>query len=119
LAEREEEDLVVSAYENASKLDPQNADLAIKFGCQLFKLGLYTRAREQFRLAAESGAHNALAVYLEASVLPQLDSSDPDVDIALALTQQANSSGDEVIFPEPMWFSSVSRSGQWYAQLRR
>src|SRR5690606_21094304 len=43
LAEREEEDLVVSAYENASKLDPQNADLAIKFGCQLFKLGLYTR----------------------------------------------------------------------------
>ncbi|MCC6152730.1 MAG: hypothetical protein IT367_03180 [Candidatus Hydrogenedentes bacterium] len=119
LAEREEEDLVVSAYENASKLDPQNADLAIKFGCQLFKLGLYTRAREQFRLAAESGAHNALAVYLEASVLPQLNSSDPDVDIALALTQQANSSGDEVIFPEPMWFSSVSRSGQWYAQLRR
>lgn len=119
LAEREEEDLVVSAYENASKLDPQNSDLAIKFGCQLFQLGLYARAREQFRLAAESGAHNVLAVYLEASVLPQLNPGDPDVDIALALARQANSSGDSVMFPAPMWLSAVPRSGQWYARLRR
>lgn len=119
LAEREEEDLVVAAYENASKLDPQNADLAIKFGCELFRLGLTARAREQFRLAADSGSHNALAVYLEAALLPRLNPEDPDVDVALSLVKQANNTGDVVAFPRPMWFPVLPREGYWYAQLRR
>lgn len=119
LAEREEKDLVVSAYENASKLDPQNADLAIKFGCQLYKLEMYERAREQFRLAAEGGTHNALAVYLEAAVLPALSPDDFDVEVALSLVKQANSTGDTVTFPKPMWFTDQPRQGYWYAQLRR
>lgn len=119
LAEREEEDLVVAAYENANKLDPQNPDLSIKFGCQLFKLGLTSRAREQFRQAAEGGTHNALAVYLEASVLPLLDPDEPNIDVALSLIKQANATGDRVSFPRPMWFPTLPREGYQYAQLRR
>jgi hypothetical protein len=119
LAEREEEDLVVSAYENASKLDPRNADLAIKFGCQLYKSELFARAREQFRMAAESGEHNALAVFLEASVLPAMDPDDRDVEVALSLVAQANGAGDAVTFPSPMWFPVYPRMGEGYAKLRR
>lgn len=119
LAEREEEDLVIAAYENANKLDPQNPDLSIKFGCQLFKLGLTSRAREQFRQAAEGGTHNALAVYLEASVLPLLDPDEPNIDVALSLVKQANATGDRVSFPRPMWFPALPREGYQYAQLRR
>ncbi|NUM55386.1 MAG: hypothetical protein HUU46_17195 [Candidatus Hydrogenedentes bacterium] len=119
LAEREEDDLVISAYENASKLDPQNADLAIKFGCQLYKSQLFARAREQFRLAAEGGTHNALAVYLEAAVLPTLTPDDFDAEVALSLVKQANSTGDPVAFPRPMWFPDLPRQGHWFALLRR
>jgi len=117
LAEREESDLVVSAYERAYQIDPENADLALKYGCQLIELGLYPRARQLFRHAAEGGSHNALAVYLEAAVLPLMDP--PDYDSALALMERANASEDNVTFPLPMWSPVLKRDGHQFADLRR
>jgi len=119
LAEREQSDLVISAYERAHKLDSENADLKIKFGCELIKAGQYVAARELFREAAEGGAHNGLAVYLEAAVLPLIDKTDPDYDGAITIIAQGNASGDRVTFPRPMWFPTLKRDGYWYANLRR
>lgn len=119
LAEREEPDLVIGVYERAYQMDPENPDLAIKFGCELFKTGQAGSARELFRKASEGGTHNALAVYLEAAMLPWSDANDPDIAGAFALVQQANDSPDRVTIPLPMWWPTLPREGFWYAQLRR
>lgn len=119
LAEREEDDLVLETYESAFKLDPNNAQLAMRYGCRLMAEGRPAEARDRFRDAARNDPDNVLPVYLEASVLPWVEDEDPDLRKSLALIAKANSSGKRVSMPRPLWSSSLPQGGTWYARLRR
>ena len=119
LAEREEDDLILPTYEKAYQLDPGNPSLALRYGCRLFKAGRYAEARERFRSAGEKPYGNALATYLEAATLPWTSDGDADVGGSLALVARANSSGNKVLPPEPLWSSALPKRGLWYARLSR
>ncbi len=119
LAGREEDDLVLSTYQSAYTLDPENASLAIRFGCRLAQDGWFNQAIELFQKAAENDPENALPVYLEASVQPWAEENNKDLRRSLALIAKANSSELDVRFPRPMWSSDLPPRGYWYAQSRR
>jgi len=119
LAEREEEPFIFETYEKAYRLDPNNSQLAIRYGCRLFTAGRYKEAREKFRDAARNDPDNALPLYLEASVIPWLEEENKDLRKALALIARANNSGKHIIMPRPSWASSLPQQGAWYARLRR
>jgi len=119
LAEREEADLVLPTYEKAYALDPDNSDLAIRYGCRLFHDGQITNARARFREAADSAPKNRLPIYLEASVIPWLEAENQDLDPAFALVERANETSGTVSFPRPLWSTALPQSGYWYAFLQR
>jgi len=120
LAEREEDDLVLETYEKAYKLDPDNAFLAVRYGCQLFLRGEFKEARERFR---EAGAHppkNALPGYLEAAALQWAPPAGDDLAESLSLVARTNSGGEHVTFPRPAWPTAIlPLDGAWYVKLRR
>ena len=118
LAEREEDDLVLPTYDQAYKLDPDNAFLAIRYGCRLFHDGQVTSSRQRFREAAELAPKNLLPVYLEASVIPSLDETNEDLEPAMALIARANATPGKVQFPEPLWSPTLPETGYWLAHLR-
>ena len=111
LAEREEADLVLPTYEKAYKLDPSNAELAIRYGCRLYHEGRYVEARERFREAGIQTANNALPRYLEAAALAALNPEEDGLGEALALVAKTNSAGDPVLFPQPLWADALPTGG--------
>lgn len=119
LAEREEDDLVIAAYERAYRLDPGNASLAIRFGCRLFHEGKYPEARSRFQEAARTSSRNALPNYLEAATLPWTGTPAWAVKESLRLVAQTNSSGRHVTFPRPLWHAKLPQRGKRYEELRR
>jgi len=120
LAEQEDEDQVLPAYEKAYKLDPNNSQLAIRYGVQLFIGGQFKEARERFREAGAQPPRNALPGYLEAAALQWSTPGPSDLAESLALVARTNSRGDSVTFPRPSWPASVlPQDGEWYARLRR
>lgn len=119
LASIEEVDMVLSRYEQAYRLNPGNPFLIINFGCRLFQDGRYKEARERFREAGIQPIPNALPRYLEAAALVAPTSPQDDLSEAVAILARTNSSGVEIVFPQPLWHSSLPARGVWYAQLRR
>jgi len=111
LAEREEADLILPTYEKAYKLDPSNAELAIRYGCRLYHEGRYVEARERFREAGIQTANNALPRYLEAAALAALNPEEDGLGEALALVAKTNSAGDPVLFPQPLWADALPTGG--------
>lgn len=119
LAEREEDDRRITAYERAYELDPANAFLAMRFGCELFKLRDMRRARELFRAAYDHDPANALPLYLEAATLPFIEERNPHLEESFQLIQRANTSEMPIAFQRPLWFSTLPQRGEWYARWRR
>jgi len=119
LAEREEEDLILPTYEKASKLDPADSFLALRYGCQLFLDQRYADARMKFREAAVQQPKNSLPKYLEAVALSFANSEEEDFSESLALIAKANAGGSPVTFPQPWWAPSLPARGVWYQNLRR
>ncbi|MBN2309357.1 MAG: hypothetical protein JXR94_10320 [Candidatus Hydrogenedentes bacterium] len=119
LAEREEADLVLPAYEKARARDPGNAALAIRYGCRLFAAGEPVEAQARFQEAGKNAPNNALPAYLEAAVLPWVGEDNSDLRQSLALIARTNSSGKSITFPRPLWSSDLPQSGYWYTHLRR
>jgi tetratricopeptide (TPR) repeat protein len=120
LAFIEEEDVVLERYQEAYRLNPSNPALLINYGCRLFQMGLYTEARERFREAGViQPPRNALTRYLEAAALAAASKDDADLGEAMAIIARANQSGDPVIFPAPLWHSSLPNYSDWYAKRRR
>lgn len=119
LAAIEEDDVILSAYSEAYRLNPANAALLINYGCRLFMDGQYKDARERFRESSVLPPKNALPRYLEAAALAAGATTDEDLIEAIALVARTNNSGDPVIFPQPLWHSSLPARGAWYARARR
>lgn len=119
LAAIEEDDLVLPRYEEAYKLNPSNASLILNFGCRLFLAGQYKEARERFRESGIQPPRNALPRYLEAAALAASAAEDEDLSEALALVARTNNSGDPILFPQPLWHSTLPASGECYSRLRR
>lgn len=120
LAAREEEDKVIETYEKAYVLDPGNAPLAIRYGCQLHKRGQSVEAEALFADASGKAPDNALPRYLQAAVMPWA-TEDGELPLSSSFTHIArtNSGGRGVQFPRPLWFGSLPQDGYWYAHLQR
>lgn len=119
LAAIEEDDLILSAYQRAYEKSPANPFLLINYGCRLYLAGQYREARERFREAGIQPQKNALPRYLEAAALAAAESEPGGFDTAMGLVARANSSGDPVIFPKPLWHSSLPTDGAWYCNNQR
>ena len=122
LAEREEIDEVLPAYEKAYRAAPSDANVALRYGCRLFLAGKYKEARERFRESSLQDPGNALPAYLEAAALYFADPvavQKGDPSSPLALVAKTNSSGELVTFPAPLWAQTLPTQGYWYARLRR
>jgi len=119
LAEREEDTLVLETYEKAYRLDPNNPQLTIRYGCRLFLEGHFAEAREKFREAMRHDPENALPLFLEAATLPWVEEEGKDLRKSLALIAKANNSGKLVEIPRPLWSPNLPQTGVWYAKARR
>jgi tetratricopeptide (TPR) repeat protein len=120
LAERAEEDQVLATYEAAYKLDPDNASVAIRYGCQLFLREQFKEARERFREACVHDPKNGLPGYLEAAAAQWATPNNEDLAESLALVARTNNSGETVVFPLPSWPAGIlPQNGYWFAKLRR
>lgn len=118
LAEREEADLILPAYEKAFTLSPEDPFLAIRYGCRLFLAGKCGEAWARFQDAAAIPSRNALADYLAASALA-CDDRMEDLGESVALMARTNASDDPVLFPLPVWSDSLPKQGICYHKLRR
>lgn len=126
LAAVEESDRVLERYQEAYALDPINADLALVYGCRLFLAARYQDALERFREAGALAPKNALPVYLEAAAMAALAADrnppadmDEDLRQVFLLVDNANGSGNPIVFPEPLWHDSLPKDGVWLARARR
>ncbi len=119
LAAREEKDRILPTYERAFSLDPQNPALAIRYGCELAQAGEYEAAAEKFRVAAAADPANALPLYLAASVHPFAVEGEEGLSESLTSVAVANNSDKLVVYPKPLWFSSLPQRGRAYARLCR
>jgi len=119
LANIEEEDVVLERFAEAVKLAPDKGSLLIMYGCKLFQQGQYQEARQVFREASLKTSRNALPKYLHAAALAGASGTEEDFRTALAQVTRANDSGEQVIFPQPLWHESLPREGAWYAALQR
>jgi len=115
----EEPELVIPTYQEATRLAPRNSGLLIKYGSELFLRQMYPEAREAFR---EAGAHpprNALPNYLEAAALAGGLPAGGDLSEVLAIVARANNANAPVLFPAPLWHSTLPKMGEYYAMHRR
>lgn len=120
LAFIEEEDVVLERYQQAYRLNPNNAGLLMNNGCRLFQMGQFTEARERFREAGViQPPRNALTRYLEAAALAATSKDDADLAEAMAIVARANQSGDAVLFPAPLWHGSLPKHSDWYVKRQR
>ena len=135
LAEREEADLVLPSYAKAYEADPNNASLALRYGCRLFQAGDYAAARARFHESTAKTPENALPRYLEAATVAWTGRHEADVlsgdllsgdllsgDLgeSLATVAKTNNRGDSIAFPQPVWApAALPERGVWYSRLRR
>lgn len=119
LADVEEPDLVLPAYEQALRLDPRNAFLLVKYGCALLDAGRPVDARERFRAAALHPPRNTLPRYLEAAALHASLGPEDGLGEVMALLVRANGAGDPVLFPAPLWHATLPERGAWHARVER
>ena len=89
--------------------------MAIRYGCALIQQKKADEALEVFRKAAERDPRNALSTYLQAAAMPRKENPEE----SLALVAGANSSGNRITFPHPLWISSFPTNGACYQDLRR
>jgi tetratricopeptide (TPR) repeat protein len=119
LAEREEEDNVLPAYDKAYKLDPTDVFLVIRYGCALVRAGRYAEAQQRFREAGLLPTENALPKYLEAAAMAFSEPANGNLTASLALLAKANTGDNPVEFPMPLWSGELPARGVWYNKLRR
>jgi tetratricopeptide (TPR) repeat protein len=119
LAEREERDQILPAYEAAYILDPNNGFLALRYGSQLFLAERYEEARERYREASAQPPDNALPDYLQAAAIGMNNPGDEDFSESLSLVAKTNTAGEPIVFPGPFWSTELSKDGIQYNRLRR
>lgn len=119
LANIEEDDVVLERFAEAAKLAPDKGSLLIVYGCKLFQQGKYLEARQVLREATLKTTRNALPKYLQAAALAASSPTEEDFRTAVALLARANDSGEQDIFPQPLWHESLPKQGNWYESLRR
>ena len=119
LAVRATDDVALQHYADAMALEPTNSLFAIRYGVRLYQLGSYNAAAQRFRDAAERRTDNALPVYLQAASLALARNNDAALEDAVELVQRANNRGAKLLFPQPLWHSSLPQQGFWYAELSR
>lgn len=119
LAERQKGEQALETYQRAYQLDPDNAALALRYGCRLVREGRGPEAEALFQQAVVNDPANALPLYLEAAVVPWVQEDAGGLRKSLTLIAKANSSGKRVTLPRPLWFSGLSQDGFWYANLQR
>ncbi len=119
LASVEEEDVILKTYEQACKLNPRDQSLLINYGCRLFLEGRHADARDRFHEAGLLPPPNALPRYLEAAATLADMGPGGDLSDVVALVARANSTGDPMVYPNPLWHPTLPMHGQWYAKTRR
>ncbi len=119
LAAVEEEDGILKTYEQACKLNPRDQFLLINYGCRLYMEGRYADARDRFHEAGLLPPPNSLPRYLEAAATLAGMGPGGDVSDVVALVARANSTGDPMVYPKPLWHPTLPLHGQWYAKTRR
>ena len=119
LAAVEEEDGILTTYAQACKLNPRDQALLLNYGCRLYLEGRYADARDRFHEAAQLPPPNALPRYLEASAMLAGMGPGGDISDVIALVARANSTGDPIVYPRPLWHPSLPLHGQWYSKTRR
>lgn len=119
LAEREERDQILPAYEIAYKLDPNNGFLALRYGNHLFQAERHEEARERYREASAQPPNNALPDYLQAAAIGMNNPGNEDFSESLSLVAKTNTAGEAILFPKPLWASELSENGIQYNRLRR
>ncbi len=119
LAGVEEPERVIPTYQDAARLSPRDSGLLIKYGSELFLRQMYPEAREAFREAGVHPPRNALPNYLEAAALAAGLPAGGDLSEALAVIARANNANAPVLFPAPLWHSTLPMMGEYYAMHRR
>ena len=119
LAAVEEEDVILKTYEQACKLNPRDQFLLINYGSRLYLEGHYADARDRFHEASLLPPPNSLPRYLEAAATLAGMGPGGDISDVVALVARANSIGDPMVYPKPLWHSTLPLHGQWYAKTRR
>lgn len=119
LAVRSEEDVILSVYESAYKLDPTNALFSIRYGGRLYLMGYPEEAGERFREATGLPGENALPMYLEAASLAQASKNNASLRNSMVIVARTNNRGDPILLPRPLWFPGYTQDGYWYANLSR
>ncbi len=119
LAAVEEEDVILKTYEQACKLSPRDQSLLVNYGCRLYLEGRYADARDRLHDAGLLPPPNALPRYLEAAATLAGMGPGGDISDVIALVARANSTDDPMVYPKPLWHSTLPVNGQWYAKTRR
>ncbi len=120
LAEREEDDVILAKYGAAVTMEPANSLFRLRYGCQLYRLENFAEAAVQFREAGQHPPENALPAYLEAAAIARLHDTGTPFEDAMAVVARANSGGDKIILPRPIWFPGVlPQDGRQYSSLGR
>lgn len=114
LAAIEEDDLVLTRYQEAYALNPNSWSLVLEYGTRLFLVNRLQEARERFREAGVQDPENALPKYLEAAALALSQNEENALAEALAIIERTNIAHNPVRFPEPAWHASMPRRGAWY-----
>ncbi len=118
LALVEEPDKALDTFAHAYEANQRNTSLLLSYGCRLYAEGRYDEARERFREAGANPPENALPRYLEAAAFAATLTADADPGNLTALLTRVNISDDPVLFPEPLWHTSLPKQGLRYAQLQ-
>lgn len=119
LAGIEEADLVLERYAEAVKLAPDRGALLISYGCRLFQHRNFAEAQKVFREATLKTTRNALPKYLQAAAQAASSETEEDFRTAMALVGRTNDSGEQAVFPLPLWHESLPKSGSYYESLKR
>lgn len=114
LAAIEEDDLVLTRYQEAYLLNPNSWSLVLEYGTRLFLVNRLSEARERFREAGVQDPDNALPRYLEAAALALAENEEAALSEALAIIERTNIARSPVRFPQPAWHPSMPRSGAYY-----
>ena len=123
LAVREQDDVILSRFNEAQAIDDRNALFTIRHGSRLFIMGHPAEALKQYQVAEQlliSSEPNAFPKYLQAAAKAQI-SHLTDTNPVSFMTELTTANGREgdMVCPEPFWFSPYPKHGIQYAQLQR
>lgn len=121
LAVRQEDDVILDEMRRAYELDKTNSLFAVQYGCRLFAAENFDEAAAIFRAAQGNPPESALPAYLEAAAISAKKEDPESLEQAMIVMARANSGGQRLVLPRPVWTASPSLPprGEWYARLTR